>query len=162
MTYYNGDIQKLLISFYNFLSEIGYDVTMSGEGDDIKVTCDEFASDGNNGTGPWIYRISSYEFCSDINQFIPAIKYTRKLNDSGKEMISHIFKYDGKKIFFHRTKFEDGQWLECLLACMIPSKQTDRIIDKFNSEKEKSEHWYDTDNYVSLSRDIKIKMLLND
>lgn len=52
MTYYNGDLNKLLINFYHFISALGYDISITGEGDDIKVICSGFSNDGKYGTGP--------------------------------------------------------------------------------------------------------------
>lgn len=160
MTYYNGDIHKLLISFYSFLSSIGYDITISGEGDDIKVICSGFSNDGKYGTGPWIYNINRYEFCSDIKEFIPCLIYTRKQNENGRDIKSHIYQYDGDKIFWKRLKLKESQWMECVLAYMMPGNIHDSIINRFESVKDDG-MWDDVDRYKSLARDIKLKMILN-
>lgn len=133
MTYYNGDINKLLINFYKFISTLGYDITIDGDGDDIKVTCKEFAGDDKYGTGPWIYTISNYVYCDDIKDFTRAIKYTRIQNDNGRELVSHIYQYDGNKVFWKRLKIKEEQWLECVLSCLMPGRAFNKILDRFES-----------------------------
>lgn len=154
MIYYNGDIQKLLNNFYNFLSGLGYNLEISGVDGDFEITCYDFSDDSDYGTGFWKYKISYFTYCSDLNIFMKSLKIIRKQNKNGLESVTNIYQYDGDVLPRSSLKFKDCEWLECLLSCMIPYKSYKELLERFELSD------YD-DDYKSIARDIKIKILLN-
>ncbi len=159
--YYKGEMISLLKNIYNLLESIGYEVRWTNH--DHSFVCEEFKKEGQYGTGAWSYSIG-YDYCDDVKSFKDTIRIERVGNDNGKNMCSHIYKYDGENIFWaNRLFFQESEWLECLLCGMIPSRAYSDILNKFSIEDDKSERKLtDISEYKRVSRDIKLSLMLND
>jgi len=162
MYYYKGEMIDLLNKVYNLLKSVGFDVRWTSH--DHSFVCDEFKSDGKYGTGSWEYSMG-YDYCDDLKDFRDTVRIKRISNDNGKEFCSHIYRWKGEYIFWaNRMMFQEGEWLECLLSCMMPHSGYAKILSKYSivEDKDDDKKLSDISPYKRVSRDLKLNLLLND
>lgn len=154
MSYYTGDLNKLLKNTYILFKHLGFEASMEEDGDFIRFTCDSFKNEGSKGNGPWVYDIRHYEYNSSLDKLMSCVLMERLDNETKKYHKSTIWggEYTGNSKAWY--SYSESEWINMVLYCMVPSSKISPLYQEWGLSKD-----FDKSDFDPIARHLKLQLL---